>query len=34
MEELFNKCNICPRECNVNRNKGEIGYCGALIRLR
>ena len=34
MEELFNKCNICPRECNVNRNKGEIGYCGASNKIK
>jgi putative pyruvate formate lyase activating enzyme len=27
MEELFNKCILCPRECKVNRNKGELGYC-------
>ena len=34
MEELFNKCNICPRECNVNRNKGELGYCGASNKIK
>ncbi len=22
------KCNLCPRNCNVNRKIGEIGYCG------
>lgn len=21
-------CNICPRNCNINRLKGEKGYCG------
>lgn len=21
-------CTLCPRECHVNRNAGEIGYCG------
>jgi uncharacterized Fe-S radical SAM superfamily protein PflX len=26
MEELFNKCELCPRKCMVNRNIGEIGY--------
>lgn len=20
-------CNLCPRKCNVNRKKGELGYC-------
>ena len=23
------KCNLCPRMCNVDREKGEVGYCGA-----
>lgn len=23
------KCNLCPRNCNVDRSNGEIGYCGA-----
>ena len=23
----LNKCNICPRECNVNRNNNELGFC-------
>jgi putative pyruvate formate lyase activating enzyme len=23
------KCNLCPRECGVNRDSGERGYCGA-----
>lgn len=22
------KCNICPRNCNVDRLNGQIGYCG------
>lgn len=34
MEELFNKCTICPRECKVNRNNGEIGYCGANNKMK
>lgn len=29
MNEYLNKCNLCPRNCNVNRNNNEIGYCGA-----
>ena len=20
-------CNLCPRECYVNRESGEVGYC-------
>ena len=23
------KCMLCPRNCGVSRDKGEIGYCGA-----
>ena len=34
MEELFNKCNICPRRCNVNRNDGQLGYCGASNKMK
>lgn len=26
MKELEN-CRICPRDCGVNRNAGELGYC-------
>ena len=33
MEELFDKCRLCPRECMVNRNKGELGYCKASNKL-
>ncbi len=25
---MMEKCILCPRECKVNRNKGEKGYCG------
>jgi len=27
------KCNLCPRNCNIDRDKGEIGYCGAPNEL-
>jgi putative pyruvate formate lyase activating enzyme len=26
--ELMNPCVICPRNCRVNRSKGELGFCG------
>lgn len=29
MKEVLNKCNLCPRQCSVNRNCGEVGYCKA-----
>ena len=27
MIKELNSCKICPRECGVNRNLGQIGYC-------
>lgn len=30
----FDKCMICPRKCGVNRNKGEVGYCGCDNKIR
>jgi putative pyruvate formate lyase activating enzyme len=35
-EELWNimkACRLCPRECGVNRLKGERGFCGASSQL-
>lgn len=34
MEELLNKCMICPRECGVNRNNKELGYCRASDKIK
>ena len=34
MEELFNKCELCPRKCMVYRNIGEIGYCRASNKMK
>lgn len=28
------KCNMCPRECNVDRSDGRIGYCGESAQIR
>ena len=25
---ILEKCTLCPRECGINRFKGETGYCG------
>ena len=25
----YSKCDLCPRECYVNREAGQTGYCGA-----
>ncbi len=27
--DIFNKCELCPRSCGVNRNTGEEGFCRA-----
>lgn len=28
MFKEFNACELCPRSCRVNRNAGQLGYCG------
>ncbi len=32
--EMMSDCVLCPRECRVNRLKGEKGYCKATSKLR
>jgi len=27
IEELYTKCQLCPRACSVNRHEGMMGYC-------
>jgi len=27
LNNILEKCKLCPRKCQVNRNKGETGYC-------
>lgn len=34
MNELLNKCMLCPRNCGVNRNQGEVGFCRSGNRIR
>jgi putative pyruvate formate lyase activating enzyme len=29
---LFENCQLCPRKCGVNRQKGEKGFCRALVK--
>lgn len=31
MFEMLLKCNLCPRNCGVNRLNGEIGYCKSTL---
>ena len=26
---MYMKCNLCPKNCGVDRDNGEVGYCGA-----
>jgi len=32
--EIFQDCHLCPRECGVNRTKGETGFCSSTARLK
>ena len=34
MNILLNKCLLCPRNCGVNRNNGELGFCKTGNNLR
>ena len=29
LEAMFNNCTLCPRECGVDRAKGELGFCSS-----
>lgn len=29
----LSKCDICPRKCGVDREHGEVGYCGAGLDI-
>jgi len=29
---IFERCQLCPRQCGVNRQKGERGYCRAPVK--
>lgn len=31
--KLLENCTLCPRECNINRTKGQKGLCGATNEL-
>ncbi len=30
---LLEDCTLCPRECHVDRTRGETGYCGRTVEL-
>lgn len=29
MLEMLNNCTLCPRNCGINRNSGQLGFCKA-----
>jgi len=31
--ELMNPCVICPRNCKINRSKGQTGFCGIADKV-
>lgn len=31
---MMQKCRLCPRSCGVNRESGNIGYCGETAAVR
>ncbi len=31
---LLNDCQVCPRQCHVNRTRGEVSHCGVDARLK
>lgn len=33
MYKEFDNCNLCPRNCRVNRNRGEVGFCRSSNEL-
>jgi putative pyruvate formate lyase activating enzyme len=34
MKSNLNSCTLCPRKCGVDRENGQIGYCGAGKNLK
>ena len=34
MNDLLNKCTLCPKECKVNRNNNELGFCHAGNKIK
>lgn len=34
MQKILEKCCLCPRKCNINREDGKIGKCKATNRIK
>jgi len=33
INDIYKKCTLCARKCNVNRTKGELGFCKATAEV-
>lgn len=33
LEQILKSCTLCPRQCQINRQNGETGYCRAEIDM-
>lgn len=33
IEEMMKACTLCPRSCGVNRQAGQVGYCGSTANI-
>jgi len=33
INDIYKKCTLCARKCNVNRTKGELGFCEATAEV-
>ena len=31
---LYENCHLCPRDCRINRNKGQTGHCNASAKVK
>lgn len=34
MNELLNNCRLCPKNCSINRNCGQVGFCKAGNKIK
>ncbi len=34
LKAIYDRCRLCPRECGVNRNRGEKGICSSTNRAK
>lgn len=34
MKELLDRCLLCPKNCGINRNRGEVGFCKSTNKIK